>query len=62
MTTCTQCENLNCLIKKHSLDNKITAFLGKKHTIKCKKITTIYNGGHTSTWIVFYIQRKGKSC
>jgi CRP-like cAMP-binding protein len=37
MADCKQCENLNCLIKKHSLNNKILTVLENKHTIKCKK-------------------------
>tara|TARA_B100000809_G_scaffold32497_2_gene28388 strand:+ start:130 stop:834 length:705 start_codon:yes stop_codon:yes gene_type:complete len=37
MAKCINCENLNCLIKKNSLNANINEFLKKKHTIRCKK-------------------------
>lgn len=34
---CESCNNLNCLIKKHSKSVKVKPFLSKKNTIACKK-------------------------
>lgn len=36
MADCIECKNQNCLIKKHSSNEKIKELLIKKHAIKCK--------------------------
>ncbi|WP_152286781.1 Crp/Fnr family transcriptional regulator [Flavicella marina] len=60
MAECTECENLNCLIKKHSLDEKIKDFLKNKHTIKCKKSQQFIMEGTPAHGLFFTYKGKVK--
>lgn len=60
MADCIQCENLNCLIKKHSLDEKIKDFLTNKHTIKCKKSQQFIMEGTPAHGLFFTYKGKVK--
>jgi len=60
MADCTQCKNINCLIKKHSLDENIKYFLTKKHTIKCKKSQQFIMEGTPAHGLFFTYKGKVK--
>ena len=60
MADCTQCENLNCLIKKHSLNDKILTVLENKHTIKCKKSQQFIMEGTPAHGLFFTYKGKVK--
>jgi len=58
MAKCINCENLNCLIKKNSLNANINEFLKKKHTIRCKKSQQFIMEGAPAHGLFFV--RKGR--
>lgn len=60
MASCNQCENLNCLIKKNSLDGKIDDFLNKKHTVRCKKSQQFIMEGTPAHGLFFAYKGKVK--
>ena len=60
MADCIQCENLNCLIKKHSLNDKILTVLKNKHTIKCKKTQQFIMEGTPAHGLFFTYKGKVK--